>query len=329
MYLYVSINENDPDNMMMLNYLETEMQIRIPPELKQIRKTVVPITGIEKAPDMEHHDPSNIIRYQGRYYVWYTEHSVLPEISDGFVNCWINLATSEDGLHWQVQGPVLTAGDAGGPDELGVLTSYVVPAEGKYWMFFLAVDGNWENPQVSLRGIWLAKADTPNGPWHKHLESAVIMPDTGEWDALCCDDPNVIWREGKWWLYYKGRVLNSHPMDSFTGVAHADKITGPWIKHPLNPLMTGHAASQWVHRNGVAAIGGEVDAPGERCVRWSEDGLHFVEAGVFDNKSTGFDCPENFGDGKNMRGVTWGFDVMPTRPRYIYRFDCTMGVEDG
>ena len=52
----------------------------------------------------------------------------------------------------------------------------------------------------------------------------------------------------------------------------------PYIRQPANPLMTGHAASLWLHRNGGAAIGGEVDAPNHGCVRSSEDGIHFVEA---------------------------------------------------
>jgi hypothetical protein len=91
--------------------------------------------------------------------------------------------------------------------------------------------------------------------------------------------------------------------------------------------MTGHASSMWVHRDGVAAVGGEVDEPENMCVRWSEDGIHFVEAGVFPNKSTGFYCPGNFiTDGDvNPAGVPWGFDVIrKTIPRYIYRFDCSM-----
>jgi hypothetical protein len=45
--------------------------------------------------------------------------------------------------------------------------------------------------------------------------------------------------------------------------------------------MSGHAFSAWVHRDVVAAIGGESEPPEAQCVRWSEDGVHFVEAGVF------------------------------------------------
>jgi hypothetical protein len=75
------------------------MQVRIPPELKQVTKTVVPITGIDKAPEVEHHDPSNIIRYKGRYYLWFTEHLSVHLGNDGFQECKIKVATSEDGLH--------------------------------------------------------------------------------------------------------------------------------------------------------------------------------------------------------------------------------------
>lgn len=120
----------------------------------------------------------------------------------------------------------------------------------------------------------------------KHLDAPILWPgEDGAWDALCCDDPNVIFRDGQWWLYYKGRKRNSHPMNSFTGLATAPTITGPYTKHPENPLMSRHAGSAWVHRDGAHGV------------RWSQDGVHFVEAGLLPNKSTGLYCPENFGDG--------------------------------
>jgi hypothetical protein len=117
-------------------------------------------------------------------------------------------------------------------------------------------------------------------------------------------------------------------MDSFTGLAQADTITGPYAKHEQNPLMTGHAGSAWIHRDGVAAIGGEVDPPQNQCIRWSEDGVQFVEAGHFPNKSTGFYCPANFDNGVNSQGVTWGMDVIAgIKPRYLYRYDCDLNVK--
>lgn len=302
-------------------------QIQIPIELRNPTKSVVPTTGFAKDHDMEHHDPSNVVCHEGTYFVWFTEHH---KDTDGFRSGYIKCATSQDGLHWRVEGKALEAGASGAPEAQGVLTPYVVPSGGKWYMFFLAVDDGFTDPQCDVRGIWLAEADSPYGPWKKHLDSPILWPGAdGEWDELCCDDPNVIFREGKWWLYYKGRRKGSPPMGSSIGLALAENVTGPYRKHPENPLMSGHAASAWIHRHGVAAVGGEVDAPGEQRVRWSEDGVHFVQAGRFPNKSTGFYCPEDFGDGVNHRGVSWGIDVMPgVTPRYLYRFDCSMKVNE-
>ena len=310
------------------------MQLRIPPELTRITKVVTPITGIDKAPDVEHHDPSNIIRYDDRYYVWFTEHLSVHLGNDGFRDTYIKVATSTDGFHWQVKGLALDKGKPDGPDARGVLTCYIVPADGRWYMFHLAVGPDFSDPQKDKRGLWVAEAETPDGPWRKHLDAPILWPgEDGEWDELCCDDPNLIFRDGKWCLYYKGRRKAGHPMDSFIGLATADSIAGPYTKHPANPLMTGHAASVWIHRKGVAAIGGEVDTPDNSCVRWSEDGIHFVEAGVFPSKSTGFYCPANFNTGPdagtNNYGVTWGFDVIRNAiPRYIYRFDCSMQISE-
>ena len=300
-----------------------DVQTRIPPELRSVTKTVLPITGIDKAPEMEHHDPSNVIRHGDRYYLWFTEHLSVKLGNDGFRDTYLKLATSTNGLHWQVQGIALDKGAPGASDEKGVLTSYVVPADGKWFLFHLAVGPEFTDPQHSRRGLWAAEAETPDGPWRKRYGAPVLWPgEDGAWDELCCDDPNVLFRKGQWWLYYKGRRRGSHPMDSYIGLATSDRITGPYTKHPANPLMTGHAASVWNHRHGVAAVGGEVDAPGDSCVRWSEDGIHFVEAGVFPNKSTGFLVEQ---PGAPARGVRWGFDVVRNlHPRFIYRFDCSM-----
>ena len=107
----------------------------------------------------------------------------------------------------------------------------------------------------------------------------------------------------------------------------ADQITGPYEKQRESPLMTGHAFVVWPHRDGVAAIGGEADRLDKQCVRWSKDGIHFVEASPFENKSVGFFCPEGAGGRVSNCGVEWGFDVIrQIKPRHIYRFDCTMKV---
>lgn len=287
----------------------------IPPELRNATRKTVPIEGIGQDKVLERHDPSNIIRYNGNYYLWYTEH---PPKS-GFIGTYVQLATSRDGYRWTVRGTALDKGGPGDPDQKGALTVYVVPHRGHFYMFYTRVGPDFVSSQTSQRGIGYAVADTPDGPWAKQKET-ILWPGDNTWDDLCCDDANILYRDGKWWLYYKGRTRGDGPGNSRIGVAISDKLTGPYKKHPANPLFKGHAFAAWVHRKGVAAIGGE----NNHVVLWSTDGIHFEVAGEFDNKSVGFNCPENFGDGTNNRGVSWGFDVARTKPRYVYRFNCTL-----
>jgi hypothetical protein len=60
-------------------------------------------------------------------------------------------------------------------------------------------------------------------------------------------------------------------------------------------------------------------------ILWSEDGLHFQEAGEMTNTSTGFFCPRNFGDGTNDKGMRWGLERYTERgSRGLRRFDCSL-----
>ena len=278
-----------------------------------LRRKNVETTGIGQHQRLERHDPSNIIRYRGKYYLWYTEHP--PE--DGFIDTYVQCATSPDGYDWTVQGTALDKGGPSDPDALGALTSYVVPHDGRFYMFYTRVPADFVNAHKSLRGIGYAVADTPNGPWRKQPET-ILWPGEDSWDNLCCDDANLLYRDGKWWLYYKGRTLGDSPRDSQVGVAIADKLAGPYRKHSANPLFKGHAFAAWNHDSGVAAMSGDIEKP---VIYRARDGINFDVVAEFDNKSVGLYCPDNFPETANGTEPSWGFDVARTRPRYIYRFD--------
>jgi len=105
----------------------------------------------------------------------------------------------------------------------------------------------------------------------------------------------------------------------------AAQVTGPYEKYEGNPLFAGHAFSAWVHRDGVEALCGVVSP----SVLWSEDGLHFTEAGTMPNYSTGFYCPENFRNGTNFCGATWGLDCHAVDGRRgLHRIDCMLDVKE-
>ena len=107
------------------------------------------------------------------------------------------------------------------------------------------------------------------------------------------------------------------------GVALANEIQGPYRKHAANPLFAGHAFSAWVHGQGVAAVCGVVSPK----IKWSTDGIHFVDAGDMPNTSTGLFCPGNFANSTHTKGEYWGLERYTEQgSRGLQRFDCTMQV---
>jgi len=58
----------------------------------------------------------------------------------------------------------------------------------------------------------------------------------GEWDEAGIYEPFIMFNGSKYLLYYESRTYSKH-MDWQIGVAMANKITGPWKKHPNNPIL--------------------------------------------------------------------------------------------
>jgi hypothetical protein len=294
----------------------------VPVELMSPDKRKVETMGL---PINDNHDPSNMIYYQGSYYMWCTHHIITEDQPyDHFMHTRIDMYTSTDGIHWQYRGVALDQGKKGELDEKGALTAYVVPFEDKYYLFYSAIPGSFDDAQRSKRGISAAVANSPDGPWQKTQKKILWAGADGEWDELLNGDANIIRKDGQWWFYFKGKKYGASPLETQLGLAISDSLLGPYRKHEANPLMLAHAFSAWKDRNGIALVGGRNS---EQNVFWSADGIHFSRGGPFENKSTGFYCPGNFMDGDNNTGVSWGVDVTRTNPRIIFRFDCDMKVE--
>lgn len=287
----------------------------VPPELLQVSKRTTVIEALRPNPQFDRHDPSNVIRHQGRYWVFYT-HNV-----DNHRDVSIHVASSADGLIWTNLGTALGHGPRGAWDESGTIAPYVVPHAGKFHLFYTG----FCDSDLSTRQLGCAVADGLRGPWQRWPGNPILLQNSEEraWDSGMLGDSNVIYRAGKWWLYFKSRRQDETARDTRIGVAVADEITGPYHKHPANPPFPGHAFSAWVHRKGVAALCGVISPR----IMWSEDGIHFREAGEMPNTSTGFFCPQNFTDGVNPLGVQWGLErYSENGHRGLRRFDCTLEV---
>ncbi len=266
----------------------------------------------------ERHDPSNVLKHEGRYLLWVTEH---PD-GTGWHYARIVLLSSADGLEWKFEQIALEPGKTGDWDDQAVLTAYVVPYEGRFYLFYSGVDKSFEHHNQTRRGIGFAVADSPFGPWRRKPDNQVLMPgDKGEWDELNCDDANIIRRNGKWWFYYKGRIIDAEPGQTYIGVATADELTGPYTKHPANPLFKGHALTVTKFQDGVIALPGGSN----NRVLWSTDGVRFDEGGDLKHKSTGVFNPDDFNDAADgVEPIEWIIDVLAQKPRKLYRIDCQL-----
>ena len=119
----------------------------------------------------------------------------------------IGVAISQDALHWEWQGAVLT-------EPFHLSYPLVFEWEGTYYM----------TPETLKRNaVILYKAtDFPAG-WE---QVAVLL------EGLFAD-PTPFHFDGRWYLYACG---TPHQHDSLR-LFHADALLGPWVEHPRSPLI--------------------------------------------------------------------------------------------
>lgn len=113
--------------------------------------------------------------------------------------------------------------------------------DGKYALFYM---GN-SNEKTNTKRIGLALADSLNGPWKCPDKPLLEAGAEGAWDDHCTTNPAFVKHpSGKYWLYYKS--WNTHDYETDTGpikgnrkygLAIADALEGPYIKHGGNPLI--------------------------------------------------------------------------------------------
>ena len=127
-------------------------------------------------------------------------------------------ATSEDeGLTWKEEGMALGLGPEGAFDNHSVFTPNILAFEGKYYLYYTGVQPTPGNPDKEFEGnsttdftaIGVAVADSPDGPFKRVSNTPVIahseIPE--DFDSYRVDDASLLVRDGKIWLYYKGRSI--------------------------------------------------------------------------------------------------------------------------
>jgi hypothetical protein len=113
--------------------------------------------------------------------------------------------------------------------------------DGRYCLFYI---GN-SNGKTNTKRIGLATSDALQGPWQRPDKPLLEPGGEGAWDDHCTTNPSCIKHyNGQYWLYYKS--WNTADYETQTGpvrgnrkygVAIADNLQGPYIKHKGNPLI--------------------------------------------------------------------------------------------
>ena len=284
-------------------------------------------TAIAYEPGVTRRDPSPVIKVGATYHAWYSKATV--DASGYSASVWH--ATSPDGDAWVERGEAIPTGGPGSWDENGVFTPTTLVADGRYDLFYTAVPKPFTNdnggPNATPTAIGVASAETPDGPWRKYEDNPVLTPGAGDaFDSHRVDDACLIVRDGRYWLYYKGRQKGLGPGQTKMGVAVADRPTGPFAKSELNPIInSGHEVCVWPHGTGVAALLAPVGPQGG-TLQYSPDGLHFeIQSKVTPPQAPGPYREDHYRDAPGP-GITWGLahdDRSYDRP-FLVRFDCDL-----
>lgn len=288
--------------------------------------SISPAFGLEAEKDNCRRDPSDIIRVGQLYYVWYTKVHNGPGIfqyPSGYSGeIWY--ATSADGHHWRERALCIAKGAENAWDGHGVFTPGILVAQNKFYLFYTAVP----NPMTAETptGIGIASSDSPDGPWRKLDSNPILRPsaDRNRFDSFRVDDACLLIRNGKYWMYYKGRQAGKSPAQTKWGLAGAETPTGPYVRSPENPVTnSGHEVLVWPYRQGVAALIGPT-GPEKNTIQYAPDGIHFRVISLVEDppRAPGGYRPDAFTGSRSAEGLEWGIAMKNGPDPYLIRFEC-------
>lgn len=290
-------------------------------------------------------DPSKVISYNGKYYVWYTyrntptppqgaakSNDTIPSSDWDLAEIWY--ATSTDGFAWEEQGVAIKRPEKPIVGWRAVTTSDILEWKGKFYLYyqgFMEASGK--------RGddcpVAVSYADSPDGPWTPY--NKIVIPNGGEgaWDQFSIHDPYPLVYKGKIYLYYKSDFGKKGDWIRMQGLATADDPLGPFTKNPLNPVISsGHETSLFPFKGGIAALVYK-DGNEHNTVQFAKDGINFEIAAITELMpyAAAPYVADAFTDTKDGRGITWGlshFIALGGKGQFhsmLARFDCDLSQD--
>ncbi|MCC2685658.1 MAG: glycosyl hydrolase family 43 [Paenibacillaceae bacterium] len=136
---------------------------------------------------------------------------------------------------YRVTGTVLQGRGGNHWDAITIHNPTVQKVGNRYAMFYI---GNSDGT-VDTQRIGLALSDSLDGPWERVGDGPIldVSPNRFDWDSYITVNPALLQHpNGQFWLYYKAWDRYNDNLRKM-GLAVADRIEGPYLRHPSNPLV--------------------------------------------------------------------------------------------
>jgi len=176
-----------------------------------------------------------VIRRGDEWWIYYTG----IQLKDGVVHSTIGRAVSRDLIHWTDRQQVLERGPEGAFDFGGVSGPFVFEvtdhtAHGsRLAMVYVAFPRLGYESKPGRQGLAFSEDGV-----HWTRSPANPIRDVGEkgtWDDGCLYKPFVMRHDGAWWMFYN--AYGTADRCEQIGLAKADRLEGPWHRHPDNPIL--------------------------------------------------------------------------------------------
>lgn len=307
---------------------------------KNVEYQFTEIDGIGFEKGVTRRDPSDVIKVGQTYYVYYTKiPDAQPEYwGAGYWGASVWCAKSEDeGFSWTEVGQMLDVGAPGQWDSQAVFTPNILFAAGKYYLYYTGVKptpgnakGEFENNNISdITAIGVAVADSPEGPFKRINQTPIlkVSVEPEKFDSYRVDDASLLYRNGLYWLYYKGRSLlggQGGPAHTAMGVAYAKNPEGPYTKFGDEILERSHEVLIWPQGTGVAAF-----ASLSETFEYAPDGIDFMSNKLNVKVDKRAVAPGAFRPDLTHpvvvgEGLQWGISMIPNQHEcYLVRFELT------
>jgi beta-xylosidase len=290
------------------------------------------IKGIGHEKGCTRRDPSDVIKVGDTYHVYYTK--VYGRAPGYWGTLWYATSTDE-GYTWKEQGEILGLGDKNTFDSQATFTPNIIYANERYYLYYTGVkptpgnkEGEFENNSTTdITAIGVAVSDSPKGPFTRVVKEPIlrVSVEPEKFDSYRVDDAVLLYRNGLYWLYYKGRSRGhggGGPAHTQMGVAFAKAPEGPFTKLD-QPLLPGsHEVMLWQEGTGVAAL-----ASLSHTFEYAPDGVDFLSDKIGVKVSNRPNAPGVYRQDLTNpaikgEGLNWGISMVHNGPEaYLIRYE--------